>query len=80
MSEETQPPSGDPADVVKLTLLVHLALMDRVREYAARKGISVTEATRRAYTVLLSVDEYYSRGATLDLDENGVLHEVLFLV
>lgn len=80
MSGGGPPPAGDPADVVQLTLLVNLALMDRVREYTARKGISVTEATRRAYTVLLSVDEYYSRGATLDVEENGVLREVLFLV
>jgi hypothetical protein len=52
---------------------------DVLKEYAARKGVSVTEAIRRAIAVLAYVDEVQRRGAALNVEEGGVLKEVIFL-
>jgi hypothetical protein len=54
---------------------------DELKGYAARKGISVTEAVRRAIGVLSFVDEAQDRGASVNVAEkDGSLKEVLFLV
>jgi hypothetical protein len=53
---------------------------DQLKEYAGRKGVSVTEAVRRAIAVLAFVDSAQARGASVNLSEGGALKEVLFLV
>lgn len=77
--------SGAPSDVrtdqaVRLSVNLTPQVADELKKYAGRKGISVTEAVRRAVTVLTFVDDAQNRGATLNVEENGSLKEVLFLV
>jgi hypothetical protein len=52
---------------------------DVLKEYASRKGVSVTEAVRRAIAVLAFVDDAQRRGASINVEEDGVLKEVMFL-
>jgi hypothetical protein len=76
---------GDARDAAPPGRLVRLAVnlgpeaADVLKEYASRKGISVTEAVRRAIAVLAFVDETQRRGASINVEEDGVLKEVMFM-
>ena len=69
--------TSDP--LVRLSVNLSPDLADELKQYAGHKGISITEAIRRAITVLAFVDSAQSRGASLHLEEGGVLKEILFL-
>jgi hypothetical protein len=70
-----------PGDrLVRLSVNLGPEVADQLKEYASRKGVSVTEAVRRAIAILAFVDSAQVRGASLNLDEGGSLKEVLFLV
>jgi hypothetical protein len=64
---------------IRLSVNLNQEVADELKEYARRKGVSVTEAVRRAITVLAFVDETQRRGASLNVEEDGTLKEVLFL-
>lgn len=64
---------------VRLSVNLNPEVADELKAYAKRKGVSVTEAVRRAVTVLAFVDEAQRRGAVLNVEEDGTLKEVLFL-
>ena len=66
--------------LVRLSVNLGHETADVLKEYAGRKGISVTEAVRRAIGILKFVDEAQQRGASLNIEEAGTLKEVLFLV
>ena len=66
--------------LVRLSVNLGPEVADQLKEYAGRKGVSVTEAVRRAIAVLAFVDSAQTRGASLDLNEGGSSKEVLFLV
>jgi hypothetical protein len=66
--------------VVRLSVNLNPQVADEIKGYADRKGISITEAVRRAISVLAFVDGAQSRGASLNVEEGGSLKEVLFLV
>jgi hypothetical protein len=69
-----------PSDpVVRLSVNLLPDVADELKQYASRKGISVTEAVRRAITVLTFVENAQSRGASLHLEEGGALKEILIL-
>lgn len=68
---------SDP--LVRLSVNLSADVADELKQYAGRKGISITEAVRRAITVLAFVDNAQSRGASLHLEEGGALKEVVFL-
>jgi hypothetical protein len=73
--------SGDPGErLVRLSVNLGPEVADQLKEYAGRKGVSVTEAVRRAIAILAFVDNAQARGASLNLNEGGSLKEVLFLV
>jgi hypothetical protein len=55
-------------------------IADVLKEYAQRKGVSVTEAVRRAVTVLQFVDETQDRGASVVVNDEGAMKEIVFLV
>jgi hypothetical protein len=79
------PASGGPGaagtdQLVRLSVNLSPDVADVLKEYAGRKGISVTEAVRRAIAVLKFVDGAQDRGASLNIEESGTLKEVLFLV
>ncbi len=65
---------------VRLSVNLNPEVSDELKEYAGRKGVSITEAVRRAISVLAFIDDAQARGASLNLEENGSLKEVLFLV
>jgi hypothetical protein len=69
-----------PDRLVRLSVNLGPEVADQLKEYASRKGVSVTEAVRRAIAVLAFVDEAQNRGASLNLEEGGALKEILFLV
>jgi hypothetical protein len=76
------PGSGDGATsgrLVRLAVNLGPESSDVLKEYASRKGVSVTEAVRRAIAVLAFVDETQRRGASINVEEDGVLKEVMFL-
>jgi hypothetical protein len=78
----THDPSTAPDGQDQLTRLsVNLspAVAATLKEYAGRKGVSVTEAIRRAISILSYIDEAQSRGASLNIEEAGRLKEVQFL-
>jgi hypothetical protein len=66
--------------LVRLSVNLGPEVADQLKEYAGRKGVSVTEAVRRAIAVLAFVDGAQARGASLNLKEGGSLKEVLILV
>ena len=66
--------------LVRLSVNLSPEVADLVKTYAGRKGVSVTEAVRRAIAILAFVDDAQRRGASLNLEEGGTLKEVLFLV
>jgi hypothetical protein len=68
---------SDP--LVRLSVNLNPDVADDLKQYAGRKGISITEAVRRAITVLTFVDDAQGRGASLHLEEGGALKEILFL-
>lgn len=68
-----------PESPVRLSVNLSPDVADELKGYASRKGVSITEAIRRAITVLAFVEDAQARGASLHLEEEGVLKEVLFL-
>lgn len=72
--------ADDASDrAVRLAVNLGPEAADVLKEYATRKGVSVTEAVRRAIAVLAFVDEAQRRGASINVEENGSLKEVMFL-
>jgi hypothetical protein len=73
------------SDAVETDRMIRLAVnlgpeaVDVLRKYANRKGVSVTEAVRRAIALLSFVDDAQRRGASINVEENGTLKEVMFL-
>ena len=74
------PPGGEGPDTVRLSINLAPAVADALKGISKRNGISATEAVRRAISLLAYVDSAQSRGASLNIQEDGVLKEVLFLV
>jgi hypothetical protein len=70
---------AQPDPLVRLSVNLTPEVADELKDYATRKGVSVTEAVRRAITVLTFVENAQSRGASIHLEEGGALKEVLFL-
>ena len=66
--------------LVRLSVNLSPAAFDELKGYADRKGVSVTEAVRRAVSVLKYVDDAQGRGASLNIEEHGTLKEVQFMV
>jgi len=67
--------------LVRLSVNLNPDTADVLKEYAIRKGVSVTEAVRRAIGVLKFVDETQNRGASVMVsDDSGGVKEVMFLV
>ena len=67
-------------NLVRLSVNLSPTTFDELKEYADRKGVSVTEAVRRAISVLKYVDDAQGRGASLNIEERGTLKEVQFMV
>jgi hypothetical protein len=67
-------------NLVRLSVNLSPAVFGELKTYADRKGVSVTEAVRRAISVLKYVDEAQDRGASLNIEEHGKLKEVQFMV
>lgn len=73
-------PPGDHSDqLVRLSVNLSPLVADTLKGYAGRKGVSVTEAVRRAISILKYVDDAQARGASLNIEEGGILKEVQFL-
>ena len=66
--------------VVRLSVNVSPVVADTIKSIAKRNGISVTEAVRRAISVLEYIDSAQRRGASINIQEDGVLTEVHFFV
>jgi hypothetical protein len=73
------PRQGDNQDVVRLSVNVSPLVADTIKSIAKRNGISITEAIRRAISVLAYIDSAQSRGASLNIQEDGILKEVHFV-
>ena len=54
--------------------------MAALKAYAARKGVSVTETVKRGLHLLAYVDDVQARGASMNVEENGTLKEVQFMI
>jgi hypothetical protein len=67
-------------DPVRLSVNLSPVVFGELKDYADRKGVSVTEAVRRAISVLKYVDDAQGRGASLNIEEDGKLKEVQFMV
>lgn len=67
--------------LVRLSVNLSPDAADVLKEYAKRKGVSITEAVRRAIGVLKFLDETQNRGASVTVsDDSGSEKEVIFLV
>jgi hypothetical protein len=71
-------PSSQDA-IVRLSVNLSPLAADTLKEYAGRKGISVTEAVRRAISILSYIDKAQERGASLNVEEAGAMKEIQFL-
>lgn len=83
MSKETRSTEASTTgtdSTVRLSVNIHNDVSDVLKEYAARKGVSVTEAVRRAIEVLHNVDKAYQDGASVNLEKDGRLKEVVFVI
>jgi Ribbon-helix-helix protein, copG family len=70
----------DNADrLVRLSVNLGPQVADSLKEYAARKGVSITEAVRRAIAALAFIDNAQARGASVQVEEDGVRKEIVFL-
>ena len=67
-------------NLVRLSVNLSPAVFNELKGYADRKGVSVTEAVRRAISVLKYVDDAQDRGATLNIEVHGNLKEIQFMV
>lgn len=67
-------------EIARLSVNLPPVDMDAIRDYARRKGVSKTEAVRRALALLRYVDQAQERGAAINVAENGQMKEVQFLV
>jgi hypothetical protein len=75
-----QSPEGGGNQATRLSVNLSQESAGVLREYAGRKGVSVTEAVRRAIALLAFADETQRRGASINVEENGVLKDIVFLV
>jgi hypothetical protein len=77
-----RPGKTDDTVTQQTRLSVNLSrdVADELKEYAGAKGVSVTEAVRRAIAILVYVADVQDRGASLNVEDNGVTKEVLFMV
>lgn len=67
--------------LVRLSVNLNPDAADVLKEYANRKGVSITEAVRRAIGILSFVDETQNCGASVTVrDDSGSEKEVMFLV
>ena len=67
------------AETVRLSINISPAVADTLKSVAKRNGWTNTEAVRRAISILAFVDSANRRGASLNIHEDGVLKEVLFV-
>jgi hypothetical protein len=72
-------PASETERFVRLSVNLTPEIADVLKEIAARNGISVTEAVRRAIGILRYVEDAQNRGATLLLEENGSSRELVFM-
>jgi hypothetical protein len=70
---------ASPDRLVRLSVNLGPEVADSLKGYANRKGVSVTEAVRRAIAVLGFIDDAQTRGASLQVEEDGVRKEIVFL-
>ena len=73
----TGPPSKD--GLVRLSVNLSPLAADTIKDYANSKDISITEAVRRAISILSFIDKAQERGAKLNLEEAGTMKEIQFL-
>ena len=77
---QNQPPGDGESKVTRLSVNLGPEAAATLREYAERKAVSVTEAVRRAIALLAFADETQRRGASVNVEENGTVKEVMFLI
>ena len=73
----TGPPSQDA--LVRLSVNLSPVVAETLKEYATRKGISITEAIRRAISIMSYIDEAQERGAELNIEEAGTMKIIRFV-
>lgn len=74
------PPSDDSGRLVRLSVNLNVESAATVKEYAERKGITVTEAIRRAIGALHFLDETQAAGASVIVRRGKEQKEVVLLV
>jgi len=72
-------PSDGQDQMVRLSVNLGPAAATTLKDYAARKGVSITEAVRRAISILSYIDTAQERGASLNIEEAGTMKEIQFL-
>lgn len=66
--------------MVRLSINVSPEVATTLQEYATRQGVTVTEAVRRAVSVLAYIDRVHQRGASVNVCEpDGKITEVVFM-
>jgi hypothetical protein len=79
-AQEESNASSSRRSVERFNVNLNTEAAEIVREYAERKGISLTEAIRRAIGVLQFVDEVHERGSSVLVNDGKTQKEVMFLV
>jgi len=75
----TPAPPTEVAELVRLSINLTPTVNAVLKSYASRKGVSVTEAVRRAISILSYIDEAQTRGETINVDDGDRIKEVQFL-
>jgi hypothetical protein len=73
------PAAPDSTEVVRLSINLAPAVAETIKTYSRTKGVSITEAVRRAINMLAYIDAAQERGASINIRENGALREIQFL-
>ena len=74
-------PESEPARRTRLSINIGQDTAEILREYARRKGVSVTETVRRAVAVLHEVDQAIQREESIYMGKDGgKVKEICFLI
>lgn len=70
----------DEPRLTRLNVSVNQETADVVKEYTARKGVTLTETVRRAVAALAFIDQTQRQGTPVYVKENDSFKAVMFLI
>lgn len=67
------------ADYTRLTVNINNETRDALREISVRRGISYTEAIRRAVAVYKLIEDETASGSTIQIDDGDSIRRIILV-